>query len=127
MVQLKIWHHRQKRIFYPNPLYRPAEKRSTLQNGQKNAGDQYPKLIFNLEDQYLLLLEDQYQIKAKIILILQEQEILILKMENEFGILISAFFGHFAECSFFQQAGREGSEQKHFLPIVPNFKLGHLG
>ena len=92
MVQLKIWHHRQKRIFYPNPLYRPAEKRSTLQNGQKNAGDQYPKFIFNLEDQYLLLLEDQYQIKAKIILILQEQEILILQIENEFGILILGFF-----------------------------------
>ena len=70
---------------------------------KKKAKDQYPKLIFNLEDQYLLLLEDQYQIKAKIILILQEQEILILKMENEFGILISAFFGHFAECSFFSE------------------------
>ena len=34
--------------------------RSTLQNGQKNEEDQYPKIIFNLDYQYLLLLEDQY-------------------------------------------------------------------
>ena len=49
------------------------------------------------------------------------------KLKMSLGYWSSAFFGHFAECSFFQQAGREGSEQKNFLPIVPNFKLGHLG
>ena len=79
-------------MFDLNPLYQPAEKKEHSAKWPKNAEDQYPKLIFNLEDQYLLLLEDQYNFCFDLILILQEQEILILQIENEFGILILCIF-----------------------------------
>ncbi len=50
-----------KNVFDRNPPYRPVEKKGHSAKWQKkNAEDQYPKLIFDLEDQYLLLLEDQY-------------------------------------------------------------------
>ena len=99
-----------------------------MQNGQKKAEDQYPKLIFDLEDQYLLLLEDQYPKSSLGILILQEKMILILQIKNEFGILIlGIFLAIWQSALFFQQASREGSDQKIFSPREPSFKLDHSG
>ena len=57
--------------------------------------NQYPKLIFNLVDQYLLLLV----------------EILIHQIKNEFGILIHGLkLAILQKAHFFPQAGREGSD-----------------
>ena len=52
MAQLKIWHHGHKKCLIWTLSTSLLKKRSPLKNGQKNAEDQYPKLIFNLEDQY---------------------------------------------------------------------------
>ena len=61
--------------------------------------DQYPKLIFNLVDQYLLLLV----------------EILIHQIENKFGILIHGLeLAILPKAPFFLQARREGSDYFFF-------------
>ena len=50
------------------------------------------------------------------------------KWKMSLGYWSSAFFGPFCRgLPFFQQAGREGSDQKIFLPRVPNFKSDHSG
>ena len=63
-----------------------------------------------------MLLEDQYDFCFDLILILQEQEILILQIENEFRILIPCIFLAILQSApFFQQAGREDLDKKFFF------------
>ena len=48
--------------------------------------------------------------------------------EKADGILLHHIFRPFCRGHlFFQQAAREGSDQKNFLPMVPNFKSDHSG
>ena len=50
------------------------------------------------------------------------------KSKMSLGYWSSAFFGPFCKGRFFfQRAGREGSDQKFFLPRVPKFKLDQTG
>ena len=117
-----------KNFFCSEPSLPACWKKEHSAKWPKNAEDQYPKLIFNFEDQYLLLLEDQYNFCFDLILILQEQEILILQIENEFRILIPCIFLAILQSApFFSRLVERVWIKNSFLTMVPNFKLDHLG
>jgi hypothetical protein len=85
--RLKFWHPGQKKILIGTLPTGPLKKKRPWQNGQKKAKDQYPKLIFHLEDQYLFLLEDQY---PKLIFSLEDQyPKLIFSLEDQYPKSIS--------------------------------------
>ena len=71
--------------------------------------DQYPKLFYNLVDQYIH----------------QEQEILIHQIIKEWGTDPPLRIGHFAEGGVFSRTLLQ-RVPINFFPMVPNFKSDHL-